>query len=97
MRGTMDKHFILHFAPTSMIPAQSTPPHVLLQPEESVNQVLKVAESGVIEPALMVDSQKSWKHRSATAFEKKKSVVWHRTIDFFSFYPVTVEPGFKEQ
>ena len=67
----MDQHFNLHFAPTCIIPAQNTIPTVHLQPEEIVDRVLKAAESGATEPALMIDLQKSWKNRNATAFKRK--------------------------
>ncbi len=43
----MDKHFILNFTPTGMIPTKSMTPHVPLQPDEIVDQVLEAAELGV--------------------------------------------------
>lgn len=55
MWGTMDKHFILHFTPSSMIPPKSTTPNVPLQPDEIVDQVLEAVEWGIKEPASMIN------------------------------------------
>jgi len=85
MRGTMDKHFFLHFTPTTMIPAKNMPPNVFLQADEIVNQVLEAAETGFTESALMMDLQKGWKDRNATAFEKKSPSYYKITFNSLLF------------
>ena len=47
MRDTTNQKFILNFTPTGMIPTKQMTPHVPVQPEEIVHQVLEVAELGV--------------------------------------------------
>jgi uncharacterized protein (DUF849 family) len=47
MSGIPNKKFILNFAPTGMIPTKQMTPHVPVQPEEIIRQVLEVAELGV--------------------------------------------------
>lgn len=42
-----DRNFILDFTPTGMIPTKQMTPHVPVQPEEIVQQVLEAAELGV--------------------------------------------------
>jgi len=43
----MNKKFILNFTPTGMIPTKEMTPHVPVQPDEIVEQVLEVVELGV--------------------------------------------------
>ncbi|GEM_PF-4569807 len=81
----MDKHFFLHFTPTTMIPAKNMPPNVFLQADEIVNQVLEAAETGFTESALMMDLQKGWKDRNATAFEKKSPSYYKITFNSLLF------------
>jgi uncharacterized protein (DUF849 family) len=38
----MDKHFILNFTPTGMIPTKRMTPHVPVQPAEIVSQICDV-------------------------------------------------------
>ncbi|RJP84780.1 MAG: 3-keto-5-aminohexanoate cleavage protein [Desulfobacteraceae bacterium] len=47
MRDIPNKKFILNFTPTGMIPTKQMTPHVPVQPEEIVRQVLEAAELGV--------------------------------------------------
>jgi 3-keto-5-aminohexanoate cleavage enzyme len=42
----MDKHFILNFTPTGMIPTKRMTPHVPVQPAEIISQICEAAELG---------------------------------------------------
>ena len=42
----MDKHFILNFSPTGMIPTKGMTPHVPIQPPEIISQICEAAELG---------------------------------------------------
>ncbi|HNW59671.1 MAG TPA: 3-keto-5-aminohexanoate cleavage protein [bacterium] len=42
----MDKHFILNFTPTGMIPTKQMTPHVPVQPAEIITEICQAAELG---------------------------------------------------
>ena len=44
--GPMNKHFILNFTPTGMIPTKEMTQKVPIQPSEIVEQVLEAADLG---------------------------------------------------
>jgi uncharacterized protein (DUF849 family) len=47
MTRMQNKKFILNFTPTGMIPTKQMTPHVPIQPDEIIHQVLEAAEIGV--------------------------------------------------